>query len=57
MHIAEYVGVFLVVAGVVGYFVSAATGWDIPSRELLSAGLALLGGTWAGIYVGRKGDY
>jgi uncharacterized protein YneF (UPF0154 family) len=57
MHITEYVGVFLIVAGVVGYFVSAATGWDIPSRELLSAGLALLGGTWAGIYVGRKGVY
>jgi uncharacterized protein YneF (UPF0154 family) len=55
MHLAEYVGVFLVVAGVVGYFVSAATGWDIPSRELLSAGLALLGGTWAGIYIARKG--
>jgi len=54
MHLAEYIGAFLVVAGVVGYFVSAALGWDIPSRELLAAGLALLGGTWAGIYVGRK---
>jgi hypothetical protein len=54
MHLTEYVGVFLVAAGVVGYFVSAATSWDIPSRELLSAGLALLGGTWAGIYIARK---
>jgi len=54
MHLAEYVGTFLVIAGAVGFFVSAATGWDIPSRELLSSGIALLGGTWAGIYVGRK---
>jgi hypothetical protein len=55
MHLAEYVGTFLVIAGVVGFFVSAATGWDIPSRELLAAGLALLGGTYAGIYIGQKG--
>jgi hypothetical protein len=50
IRLIELVAVVLVGAGVVGFFVRAAYGWDIPAETLVSTGIGILGGRYAGAY-------
>ncbi|MEM2941465.1 MAG: hypothetical protein QW304_07955 [Thermoproteota archaeon] len=58
MNVVEAVAVFLIVSGVAAYFINNALDWKIPAESLISLGVGLIGGQYAGRYLQRqeKGD-
>ena len=59
MKIVEIAALLLIASGIAAYFVNAIMGTSIPARELLAAGLGLIGGYAGGYLRGRyhaRGD-
>ena len=54
MHMVKIAGLILVVGAVASYMLNGLVGSDIPAREMLTAGLGLLGGYYSGLYVAKR---
>ena len=53
MNLVKIAGLILVAGAVASYIINGVLGSNIPAREMLVAGIGLLGGYYGGLVYGR----